>query len=262
MKFSILISSYNKGKFIEQCITNCLSQIDKELEIIVFDNYSNDETEKIFEKYSKKIIIKKKHKISQYPALNQIDMLKEAFQISSGEIICLLDADDYFSNLKIKSLKKLFLENKNVNIIFDKPKKLVKEKYVDFNFKNKLLKYIWPTIYPTSCISLKRDFFKLLLEQNHLSNYPLLEIDFRITVLSQMIDKKFIKLEDSYTTYRQVSDGIMSNIKKFSTVWWNKRMQAHLYLENIFNLKNLTYKRNIDYYLTKLIFNLLKLIKK
>ena len=64
-----------------------MSQIDQELEIIVFDNYSNDETEKIFEKYSKKIIVKKKHKISQYPALNQIDMLKEAFQISSGEII-------------------------------------------------------------------------------------------------------------------------------------------------------------------------------
>jgi len=56
MKFSILISSYNKGNYIDKCIKSCLSQSNKNLEIIVFDNYSSDETEKLLEKYSKNII--------------------------------------------------------------------------------------------------------------------------------------------------------------------------------------------------------------
>lgn len=62
MKFSILISSYNKGNYIEKCIKSCLAQSNKNLEIIVVDNYSSDETEKLLEKYSKNIIIKKNRK--------------------------------------------------------------------------------------------------------------------------------------------------------------------------------------------------------
>ena len=43
MKFSILISSYNKGNYIEKCIKSCLAQSNKNLEIIVVDNYSGIE---------------------------------------------------------------------------------------------------------------------------------------------------------------------------------------------------------------------------
>ena len=54
MKFSILISSYNKGNYIDKCIKSCLSQSNQNLEIIVVDNYSSDEGEKLLRKYSKK----------------------------------------------------------------------------------------------------------------------------------------------------------------------------------------------------------------
>ena len=70
MKFSILISSYNKGNYIDKCIKSCLTQSNKNLEIIVVDNYSSDETEKLLGKYSKNIIFKKKLKISKYQAVN------------------------------------------------------------------------------------------------------------------------------------------------------------------------------------------------
>ena len=46
MKISILISSYNKGKYIKECIRSCLIQDEKNLEVILFDNFSNDETNK------------------------------------------------------------------------------------------------------------------------------------------------------------------------------------------------------------------------
>ena len=55
MKFSILITSYNKGQYLEECITSCLSQTNKNFEIIVCDNYSNDNSGQIFEKYQQNI---------------------------------------------------------------------------------------------------------------------------------------------------------------------------------------------------------------
>ena len=49
MKFSILISSYNKGNYIEKCIKSCLAQSNKNLEIIVVDNYSHDQSCKMIQ---------------------------------------------------------------------------------------------------------------------------------------------------------------------------------------------------------------------
>ena len=47
MKISILISSYNKGKYIKESIESCLMQDEKNFEVILFDNFSNDETNNI-----------------------------------------------------------------------------------------------------------------------------------------------------------------------------------------------------------------------
>ena len=57
---SILISSYNKGNYLEQCIKSCLSQTQKNIEVILLDNHSNDKTNVILKKFSKKIKILKK----------------------------------------------------------------------------------------------------------------------------------------------------------------------------------------------------------
>ena len=61
MKFSILITSYNKSKFIEEAIKSCIQQTYKNFEIIVMDNESADHTYVILNKYSNQIsVIKKK----------------------------------------------------------------------------------------------------------------------------------------------------------------------------------------------------------
>ena len=63
MKSSILITSYNKGKYLEQCILSCLNQNTiNEGEILVLDNYSNDNSDQILKKFENKIKIYKKKK--------------------------------------------------------------------------------------------------------------------------------------------------------------------------------------------------------
>ena len=257
MKISILISSYNKGSYLEKCIQSCLNQNYEDYEIILIDNESSDKTEFILNKYKERITIRRAPKISEYSAVNQINLLNKAFVISSGEIICFLDADDYFENNKLEQLNKLFSDNYDVSVIFDKPKILINNILSHFKIKKKLNKYIWPTTYPTSSISIKRSFVKKLFEDNLLEKYPLLEIDFRITSLSKMIYKNFLNTDLNLTVYRIVSDGIMSKIKKFSSIWWKKRLQAHYFIFGACKQNQIQYKKNYDFYITKAIVYLL-----
>lgn len=253
MKISILISSYNKGAYIKECIQSCLKQTDPDFEVILLDNYSSDNTDLILQKYNENIIIKKEKKVSNYSPVNQLDLLRKAFLISTGDIVCFLDADDYFRDDKIKSIKEIFSSDQKINVVFEKPNILIDNAIHDFKIKNKLSKYIWPTTHPTSSISLKRSFLKTFFEDVTFKHYPLLEIDFRITCLSKMVDKNFVVINEKLTTYRKVSDGIMSKIKPFSKNWWIKRQQAHSYINDIFNQNKMIYKKNWDFYFTKFI---------
>ena len=54
---------------------------------------------------------------------------------------------------------------------------------------------------------------------------------------------------------------VISKIKFFSYNWWMKRLQAHYFINNMF-FDELPYKRNYDFYLTKITVWLLnKIIK-
>ena len=203
--------------------------------------------------FKKKIRIFKKKRISNFPALNQIDLIQNAFKKSKGQIICLLDADDYFDKKKLITLKKIFSKRKKIDIIFDLPTKiysLYKKKFVN---KKKFQKDIWPTIIPTSGISCRKTYFKNFIKKGYLKKYQNLEIDFRINVYSRNLNKNFIINNENLTNYRQVNDGIMSNIKKFSKKWWIKRLEAHHFMEKLFSKHNKKYNNSFDFLLTKIL---------
>ena len=168
MKVSILISSYNKGKYIKECVESCLIQDDKNFEVILFDNYSNDETDKVLYNFRDKIKIFKSKKISNYPALNQIDLLQKAFEISNGEIICLLDADDYFKKEKIKKVRDFFQENRFIDVLFDLP--LVKQNEVFEKFKQKkdFLGIYGKQLYQQALFQLEENFLMSVLKMIYL----------------------------------------------------------------------------------------------
>ena len=258
MKISILISSYNKEKFIEECIASALNQKYKNLEVIVIDNNSTDDSLRIINKFTDKIIIKKKNRDSEYGATNQIKSIIEAFKISTGDVICLLDGDDFFLPNKISTIKRYFTENPKVDIIFDTPGVLLRDKILPLELKKKLIFNSWPPTVPTSGISFKKNFFDLCLRSDLLTRYPILEIDFRLTFFSKEIYTKYIHINDYLTFYRKVDNGIMSKLKKFSKKWWAKRLEAHYFTREYNKNNNIKSYLNYDFYLTKIIVNLLK----
>ena len=84
-------------------------------------------------------------------------------------------------------------------------------------------------------------------------NYKHLEIDFRLNVYSRNILKNFYICKNNITNYRQVNDGIMSNIKKFSKKWWIKRLEAHNFMQKLFSKHNIKYNNRLDFLLSKIM---------
>jgi len=113
-KVSIVTPSYNQGKFIEKTIRSVICQDYSNLEYIIVDALSKDDTIKIIEKYDKyidKIIIEKDK--------GQADALNKGFRIASGEIIAYLNADDCYANKQVISkVVTYFNQYPDVDVIY------------------------------------------------------------------------------------------------------------------------------------------------
>ena len=102
MKVSVVIANYNSSTYIQQCIDSLNSQTYKNLEIIFFDDNSSDKSLDIIRKFSNVKIIENKVQ-TKFGSINQLNAFKKAVEISDGDIIFLLDGDDYFKNEKIEN---------------------------------------------------------------------------------------------------------------------------------------------------------------
>lgn len=259
MKFSIIVTSYNKGKYLEKCILSCIAQTYKNFELIIADNYSTDNTRRILNKYRGKINFFFKKRNSYVPAKNQIDLIKHAVKISSGQMICLLDADDFFLQKKLLELRKFSNSNDLIfDIPFVKSQKNIVNKFIQ---KKKFKKNIWGTVLPTSSISINRKLLNKFISLKFFDKYELLEIDFRINVLAKLFKKKIKTLDPGYNYYCQTPQSIMSNYSKIKPLWWEKRIMAHNYFKKISRFANQKYSRPFDFYVSVIISKILKVIK-
>ena len=102
-KVSILIPLYNAEKYIEDTIKSALEQTYNNIEIIVVDDSSTDKSYEIAKRYesSNVIVVQQKNK-GPGAARNT------ALELSSGEYIQYLDADDLLDPTKIKKQMAIF----------------------------------------------------------------------------------------------------------------------------------------------------------
>jgi len=108
---SILIPLYNSEKYISETIQSCLNQSYKNIEIIIVDDGSTDNSYKIAKSFENDIIKVFKQKNKGAPTARNF-----AFSKSSGDYIQYLDADDLLSPDKIETQIKCFEQYGN-NII-------------------------------------------------------------------------------------------------------------------------------------------------
>jgi len=251
---SILITNYNKARFLSKTIKSVCNQNYKNYEIILYDDCSSDDSIKIIKKYKTIKLIKNLIRKNKSGPLNQLQGVLKIFKICKGDIVCLLDADDNFTKDKLSKISHYFKINKKLNCVYDMPK----TQNNNFKLKNKHdKKNIWPTIFPTSCISGRKSFFKSFIKNSEINKFNHLEIDARIVIFSNFFFNEYNILNKKLTKYNYDPDGITADIKKFSSKWWVRRYQAYLYLKILLKKKKKVFTPGLDYYIT-IFFNLFK----
>ncbi len=250
LKVSILITNFNKGKYIAKALQSALKQIYKNCEIIVYDDNSTDDSLITLKKYKNfKLVINKNKKQKSSPQ-NQISAIINAFKKSNGKYIFLLDGDDYFKINKVSFIINKFNKNKNLKLIQDFPIKINSKK--KFFLKKKFNKNIWPSIIPTSSICVERKYFQYFLKYIQKNKFPNLEIDSRIVIYS-FLRRKLSYTSKSLTYYREDTYGISSKYTKFSINWWKKRNEAFDYMHYLMKKLHIKKHSSPDFFITKLI---------
>jgi glycosyltransferase involved in cell wall biosynthesis len=112
---SIVIPSFNQGKFIEQTIESVLAQDYFPLEILVIDAGSTDNTIEILHKYDS---IPELTWISE-PDKGHADGVNKGISKVKGEIMAWLNSDDvYYSRSTVNTVVRSFQNYPNIDVIY------------------------------------------------------------------------------------------------------------------------------------------------
>jgi len=140
-KISVIVAVYNTEKYIERCLNSLVNQTYDNLEIIVVDDCSTDNSKKIINKYKNnkkiKILFNKKNSGAGYSR-------NVALKIASGEYIGFIDSDDYVQSDYYEKLMNSIVKNDSdisicdMKLVFDNTKyEQLAECYInDFNLLN------------------------------------------------------------------------------------------------------------------------------
>jgi len=106
-KVSVIIPVYNSSKYLEECINSVINQTYKNLEIIIINDDSTDNSLDIINSFNDKRI-----KLIDLPKNGGVSNARnKGIEASTGDYICFLDSDDFWSLKKIEKQVK-FIKNK------------------------------------------------------------------------------------------------------------------------------------------------------
>jgi glycosyltransferase involved in cell wall biosynthesis len=119
-RISIVTPSYNQGGFIEETIRSVLLQGYPELEFIIIDGASSDQTVRIVRKYDKWIDFW----VSE-PDKGQSDAINKGFQRATGSIISWLNSDDFLAPGALQAIGVSFVDaDENVGAVIGRGHKI------------------------------------------------------------------------------------------------------------------------------------------
>ena len=153
-KISVIVPVYNSEEYIEKCLDSILNQTYKDIEILVINDGSKDNSEKIIKEYVKKYP-------KQIVFINQENMgvaktRNNAIKKATGDYIAFIDNDDYIDKDYFETLINKIEDNDIVISGYRRPNsvgKIVKElKIIDNEWSKFLVVAPWAKLYKKSFI--------------------------------------------------------------------------------------------------------------
>lgn len=135
-KVSIITPSFNQGEFIEETIKSVLNQDYPNIEYIIIDGNSTDNTLEILKIYSDKIIWKSE------PDKGQTHAINKGFKIATGEILAWQNSDDTYMPYTVSTIVDFFQKHPDAGMVYgyfnyidENGNFLLTKKVIDFNYR-------------------------------------------------------------------------------------------------------------------------------
>ena len=110
---SILTPSYNQGRFLEQTIQSVLSQDFPDMEYIIVDGGSTDDSVEIIKRYANRLA----WWVSETDQ-GQTDAINKGFAHASGEIFAWLNSDDTYQPGAITQAVESLLAHPEASLVY------------------------------------------------------------------------------------------------------------------------------------------------
>jgi glycosyltransferase involved in cell wall biosynthesis len=219
LKISLITVTYNSAATIKATIESVAMQDYSHIEYIIIDGNSTDGTQQIITSYGSLV-----HKFISEPDNGMYDAINKGIKLAGGEVIGLLNSDDFFASEKsVSIIAQAFLENSidaiYANIAFVKPGNLsqVVRSYSSKKFKVSKFKYGYMPAHPSFYV--KKDCFE---------KYGLYKLDYKIAADYELVMRFMLKHKiktlyiDQLLVYMQT--GGLSNKTPLSRYILNKEI--------------------------------------
>lgn len=192
MKISIITVCYNSEKTIQDTIESVYAQNYPNLEHIIIDGGSEDNTMSIVKRNTKKIT-----KIISEPDRGTYDAMNKGIQQSTGHVIGFLNSDDVYidSSALTKLVNLMTIEKTDTvfsDLVYVHPTKLnrIKRYFDSGKFSRKRLRFGWMPAHPT-----------LLVKREMYEKCGLYSLKYKIASDFEMVARLFHSYRASYSYY-------------------------------------------------------------
>ena len=152
MKVSIITGTYNSERYVKDCITSVYNQDYPEIEHIIIDGASTDNTVSVIENTPNRVT-----QIVSEPDKGIYDAMNKGIRLASGDIVGILNSDDFYdSDTIISMVVKAFREQEvdciYGNLYYVKPEEpsVIVRKWVTGPYKEKYgFRWGWHPAHPS-----------------------------------------------------------------------------------------------------------------
>lgn len=109
MKISVIVPVYNVENYLEKCLNSLVNQTLEEIEIMVINDGSTDDSQKIIDEFQKKFPQKIKAFSKENGGLS--DARNFGIERASGNFLAFVDSDDYISENMLQEMYDLAIKN-------------------------------------------------------------------------------------------------------------------------------------------------------
>jgi len=245
VKISVIVPVYNVEQYLEKCLTSLVKQTLKEIEIIVVNDGTKDNSQKIIDKFVKKYKNVKSF-IKENGGLSSAR--NYGLKYANGEYISFIDSDDFIDLKMLKSMYQSAIENgwdivvcDSINVYENRKTSYRKSNfhYSDDNVKNYIISP------PMACTRIYR---KNIFDNQKFTENIFYE-DLNLVPSLVNLTKKIGFVEKGYYYYLQRSNSIMKQLD------FNIRLlDIFKVLDNNYKILNDEYPLEIEYlYITHLL---------